>query len=76
VHQVADKFDFQRRGSYVPPGEVAGCPIFRLVGRRLAPGSEPVQVGDRAAASPSALDDTLFPGSPEPPSAQVKDQLS
>lgn len=71
VQQVADKFDFQRRGSYVPPGEAAGCPIFRLVGRRLAPGSEPVQVGDLTAAPQNALDDTLFPGSSGPPSTRV-----
>lgn len=76
VQQVVDKFDFQRRGSYVPPGEVASSPIFRLVGRRLATGREPVHVEDRAAASPSALDDTLFPSSAGQPGARVKDQLS
>ena len=80
VQQVVDKFDFQRRGSYVPPGEAASSPIFRLIGRRLASGIEPVHVGDLAATSPNGLpnglDDTLFPGSPGQPGARAKSQLS
>lgn len=80
VQQVVDKFDFQRRGSYVPPGAAASSPVFRLIGRRLASGVEPVHVGDLAATSPNGLpnglDDTLFPGSPGQPSARAKSQLS
>jgi len=76
MQQVADQFDFQRRGSYIPPGEVDSRDIFRLVGRRAAAGDEPVHVGDLAAALPNALDDTLFPSSPGQPRAGAKAQQS